>query len=56
MGVNMAGNCIIDDEVCQEASKQEIIRRYFQSLNRLSMDEATKEEIFEMLDFFRENG
>ena len=42
MGVNMAGNCIIDDEVCQEASKQEIIRRYLQSLNRLSMDEATK--------------
>ena len=28
MGVNMAGNCIIDDEVCCEASKQEIIRRY----------------------------
>ncbi|MDD6157631.1 MAG: DUF1846 domain-containing protein [Lachnospiraceae bacterium] len=46
MGVNMAGNCIIDDEVCQEASKQEIIRRYFQSLNRLSMDEATKEEVY----------
>ena len=29
MGVNMAGHCIIDDEVCQEASRQEIIRRYF---------------------------
>lgn len=29
MGVNMAGNCIIDDEVCREASRQEIIRRYF---------------------------
>lgn len=33
MGVNMAGNCICDDEVCREASGQEIIRRYFQSLN-----------------------
>ncbi len=32
MGVNMAGNCIIDDEVCKEASKQEIIRRYYQAL------------------------
>ena len=31
MGVNMAGNCIIDDEVCQEASKQEILRRYYQA-------------------------
>lgn len=29
MGVNMAGFCIIDDEVCREASKQEIIRRYY---------------------------
>ena len=32
MGVNMAGNCIIDDEVCREASKREIIRRYYKCL------------------------
>ena len=32
MGVNMAGNCIVDDEVCKEASKQEIIRRYYKCL------------------------
>lgn len=25
----MAGNCIIDDEVCKNASKMEILRRYF---------------------------
>ena len=31
MGVNMAGNCIIDDDACREASKQEIIRRFMQS-------------------------
>ena len=29
MGVNMAGNCIIDDEVCSEASRLEILRRYY---------------------------
>lgn len=29
MGVNMAGNCISDDEVTREAGKQEIIRRYY---------------------------
>ena len=29
MGVNMAGYCITDDEACCEASKQEIIRRYY---------------------------
>ena len=32
MGVNMAGNCIIDDEVVCRASKDEIIRRYYQVL------------------------
>ena len=31
MGVNMAGYCIFDDEACQEASKQEVIRRYYKS-------------------------
>ncbi|MFR4978118.1 MAG: DUF1846 domain-containing protein, partial [Butyricicoccus sp.] len=31
MGVNMAGNCIIDDAACREASCQEIIRRYYQA-------------------------
>ena len=29
MGVNMAGYCITDDEACRNASKNEIIRRYF---------------------------
>ncbi len=29
MGVNMAGYCIVDDEACREASRQEIIRRYY---------------------------
>lgn len=48
MGVNMAGNCIVDDEVCKEASKQEIIRRYYQSMNRLIKDEATHDEIYKL--------
>ena len=46
MGVNMAGNCICDDEVCCEASRQEIIRRYYQSWNRMVKDEATKQEVY----------
>ena len=45
MGVNMAGFCICDDEVCREASRQEVIRRYFTSLNKASMDKATSEEV-----------
>ena len=32
MGVNMAGNCIVDDEACRQASRQEIIRRYYLAL------------------------
>ena len=32
MGVNMAGKCIVDDEACKEASRQEIIRRYYKAL------------------------
>ena len=32
MGVNMAGNCIYDNEACEYASKQEIIRRYYAAL------------------------
>lgn len=46
MGVNMAGNCIIDDDACRAASKQEIIRRYYQSMNRLAKDEATNDEVY----------
>ena len=45
MGVNMAGNCIIDDEVCKEASRQEIIRRYFATLINIRKGRADKEEI-----------
>ena len=29
MGVNMVGNCIVDDEAVREAARQEIIRRYY---------------------------
>ena len=37
---------VLDDEVCCEASRQEIIRRYYQSLNRLALDEASKQEVY----------
>ncbi len=39
MGVNMAGNCIIDDEAAREASNQEIIRRYYAALRDKKMGE-----------------
>lgn len=40
MGVNMAGNCIIDDDACREASCQEIIRRYYQARCDVRMGRA----------------
>lgn len=48
MGVNMAGKCIIDDEACQEASNQEIVRRYYHALNRLVTDTGTSEEVYKI--------
>lgn len=48
MGVNMAGMCIVDDAVCQEASCQEIIRRYYQSLNRLAKEEGSSDEVYKI--------
>ncbi len=48
MGVNMAGNCIIDDEVCQEASRQEIIRRYYKSMDALVSGTGKEEEAYKI--------
>ena len=45
MGVNMVGFCISDDEVCCDASRQEIIRRYFTALNRLAQGEGNDSEV-----------
>jgi uncharacterized protein (UPF0371 family) len=48
MGVNMAGNCIVDDEACREASCQEIIRRYYQTLVNIARGKATEEEAYKI--------
>ena len=48
MGVNMAGNCIFDDEACCEASKQEIIRRYYQALNKVAKEDSGKDEVYKL--------
>lgn len=48
MGVNMAGNCIIDDEACKDASKQEIIRRYYQTLTNVLDGTAQNEEVYKL--------
>ena len=51
MGVNMAGNCIIDDAVCRQAACQEIIRRYYAArcLVRQGHAEISEVEKLELL-------
>lgn len=56
MGVNMVGNCIVDDEVCREASKQEIIRRYYQALERHLEGEDNNEEVFKLELLMKQAG
>lgn len=48
MGVNMAGNCICDDEACRQASNQEIIRRYYSALKGLAEGTSQEEEAFKI--------
>ena len=45
MGVNMAGNSIVDDAVCCEASCQEIIRRYYKSACAVKQGRAMPSEV-----------
>jgi uncharacterized protein (UPF0371 family) len=45
MGVNRAGFAIVDDEACQEAAKQEIIRRFFRTGCEYVMGLGEKEAV-----------
>jgi uncharacterized protein (UPF0371 family) len=48
MGVNMVGFCISDNDVVEEASKKEIVRRYYSERNNYKMglcDEDTYKKI-----------
>ena len=45
MGVNMAGNCIIDDEICRNAARQEIIRRYYTARCAVKQGHAREAEV-----------
>lgn len=48
MGVNMVGNCIVDDEVCRQASCMEIIRRYYTAAGKVVREEASENEIYKI--------
>ena len=56
MGVNMAGNCIVDDEACREAGRQEIIRRWYTGMNRLVEGDAEKSEVTKIEFLMKQAG
>ena len=45
MGVNMVGNCIVDNDVACEASKMEIVRRYYDALCKKTKGLASADEV-----------
>ena len=56
MGVNMAGNCIYDDEACQAAARQEIIRRYYTALCDRRNGRGSDNTIFKLELLMRQAG
>lgn len=48
MGVNMAGNCIIDDEVVCRAAKDEIIRRYYVAMCDYRKGLISEDEVYKL--------
>lgn len=56
MGVNMAGYCISDDAVCQEAARQEIVRRYLKALVDRRKERATDETVAKLDSLLKANG
>ena len=56
MGVNMAGYCITDNEVCVEASKQEIIRRYYTALCDKKKALADEETVMKLEFLMKQAG
>ena len=54
MGVNMVGFCISDDEVCCEASKDEIVRRYYAATNKMAAGACNDAEISKIQMLFNQ--
>ena len=56
MGVNMAGNCIIDDEAVREAANNEIIRRYYSALCNQRKGNECQDEINKIKLLMNQSG
>ena len=56
MGVNMAGNCIVDDQVCCAASRMEILRRYYTALNDRLKGKADGDLVYKLELLMKQAG
>ena len=56
MGVNMAGNCIVDDETVCYAAKQEIIRRYYAALCDKKQGKAADAQVLKLEILMKKAG
>ena len=55
MGVNMAGNCIIDDEAVCAAANQEIIRRYYDAMCNCTKGNGSTDEVYKISLLMKQN-
>ena len=56
MGVNMAGYCICDDAACCEASRMEIIRRYYKCLCEIKRNGSSKDSLSKLQILLKQAG
>lgn len=56
MGVNMVGNCIIDDEAVRDAANNEIIRRYYNALCQQRKGTPCESEINKIMLLMNQSG
>lgn len=56
MGVNMVGNCIIDDEAVRKAANEEIIRRYYQAMCQKRQGNGNDEAIYKIELLMSQSG
>lgn len=56
MGVNMVGKCISNDEACQIAAKEEIIRRYYDAAIEVRKDQLPEDVLFKLETIMNKAG
>lgn len=56
MGVNMVGYAIVDDDVCREAARMEIVRRFFDAAVRFRRTGAGEEQVERLRSIMNKAG